>query len=71
MDQKEFETRRSAQKQALKAVDEKPIVKVIDLVEKLLRENPSLPVIIQVGSWQFPIAYVRADDDESILQIGI
>ena len=70
MDQKEFETRRSAQKRALKSVDEKPIVKVIDLVEILLGENPSLPVVLQVGSWQFPIAYVRADDENNI-QIGI
>lgn len=71
MDQKEFETRRSAQKKALKSVDEKPIVKVIDLVEILLLENPGLPVVLQVGSWQFPIAYVRADDDENVVEIGI
>ncbi len=71
MDQKEFETRRSAQKRALESVDEKPIVKVIDLVEILLGENPSLPVVLQVGNWQFPIAYVRADDDENIIRIGI
>lgn len=70
MDQNEFETRRSAQKRALKAVNEKPIVKVIDLVELLLLENPGLPVVVQVGSWQFPIAYVRADDENNI-QIGI
>ncbi len=71
MDQKEFETRRSSQKRALKAAGEKPIVKVIDLVEILLGENPGLPVVLQVGSWQFPIAYVRADDDEAVIQIGI
>ena len=71
MDQKEFETSRAAQKKALKAIDEKPIVKVIDLVELLLLENPGLPVVVQVGSWQFPIAYVRADDDENNIQIGI
>lgn len=71
MDQHEFETRRSAQKRALESVDEKPIVKVIDLVEILLLENPGLPVVLQVGSWQFPIAYVRADDDENVVRIGI
>jgi len=71
MDQKEFEISRAAQKKALKAINEKPVVKVIDLVELLLLENPSLPVVMQVGSWQFPIAYVRADDDENNIQIGI
>ena len=71
MEQKEFEKRRSAQKKALKSVDEKPIVKTIDLVEILIGENPSLPVVLQVGSWQFPIAYVRADDDENVIRIGI
>ena len=70
MDQNDFETRRSAQKRALKSVDEKPIVKVIDLVELLLLENPGLPVVVQVGTRQFPIAYVRADDENNI-QIGI
>lgn len=71
MDRNEFETSRAAQKKALKAINEKPIVKVIDLVELLLLENPGLPVVVQVGSWQFPIAYVRADDDENVVQIGI
>ena len=71
MQQNEFETRRSAQKKALKAVGERPIVKTIDLVEMLLEENPSLPVVLQIGSWQFPIVYVSADGDESILRIGI
>ena len=71
MDKNEFETSRAAQKKALKAVDEKPVVKVIDLVELLLLENPGLPVVVQVGTRQFPIAYVRADDDENNIQIGI
>ncbi|MBA7528323.1 hypothetical protein ES705_20506 [subsurface metagenome] len=71
MDQREFEASRTAQKRALKSVDERPIAKAIDLVELLLLENPSLPVIVQVGSWQFPIAYVRADDDENVIEIGI
>ncbi|GAJ08263.1 unnamed protein product [marine sediment metagenome] len=70
MDQEEFETRRSAQKKALKAIDEKPIIKVIDLVELLLLENPGRPVVVQVGTRQFPIAYVRADDEDNI-QLGI
>jgi len=71
MDQKEFEMRRIALKRALKAVDEKPIVKVIDLVELLLMENPGLPVVVQVGTRQFPIAFVLADDDETVIEIGI
>ena len=71
MDRNEVETRRSAQKRSLKAVDEKPIVKVIDLVELLLLENPSLPLVVQVGSWQFPVACVCADDEENNIRIVI
>jgi len=71
LEQTEFDRRRIAQKKALKAINEKPIVKVIDLVELLLLENPGLPVVVQVGSWQFPIAYIRANDDENVVQIGI
>lgn len=70
MEQTEFDRRRTAQKKALKAVDEKPIVKVIDLVDLLLLENPGLPVVVQVGSRQFSIACVFADD-ENVLHIGI
>ena len=71
MDQKEFETRRIAQKRALKSVGKQPIVKVIDLVELLLLENPGLPVVVQVGSWQFPVACVCADDEENSIRIVI
>jgi len=65
MDQSDFEKRRAAQKRTLKAMDKKPMVKVIDLVEMLLQEEPSLPVVVQIGTHQFPILYVRADDDEN------
>ena len=71
LEQTEFDKRRIAQKRALKAVGEKPVVKVIDLVELLLLENPGRPVVVQVGSWQFPVAYVSADNDENIIRIGI
>jgi len=71
MDQREWEARLAAQKRALKALDEKPMVKAIDLVEMLLRENPSLPVVVQIGTHQFPIACVQLDDDENNIQIGI
>jgi len=76
MIQKDFETRRATQIRALKSMDEKPraapiralksmdkkpMIKVIDLVEMLLRENPSLPAIIQAGTHRLPVRYVRAD----------
>jgi len=70
MEQSEFEASRSAQKKALKSVDEKRIVKAIDLIELLLMEEPGLPIVVQVGTRQFPIAFVCADDDDNI-QIGI
>lgn len=71
MDQKEFELRRLSQKKSLKLVDGKPVVKVIDLVESLLQiEDPGLPVVVQVGTWRFPVAFVCADDENNV-QIGI
>lgn len=66
MDRREFERRRSAQIRALKAVDEKPTMKVIDLVEMLLTENPSLPVIVQQGTRQLRIVSVRADSQNNV-----
>ncbi|MBA7529072.1 hypothetical protein ES705_21264 [subsurface metagenome] len=71
MDQGEFETRRIAQKKALKAVGKQPVVKVIDLVELLLLESPGLPVFVRVGSWKFPVACVCADGEENDVCIVI
>lgn len=71
MEQTEFDRRRSAQKKALKMVDGKPVVNVIDLVERLLQiEDPGLPVVVLVGTRQFPVAFVCADDENNV-QIGI
>ncbi len=66
MQQKEFERRRSAQIKALKAVDEKPIMKVIDLVEMMLTENPSSPVVVREGNRQLRIVSVRADSQNNV-----
>ena len=66
MDQKDFERRKAAQIKALKAMNEKPMIKVIDLVEMLLEENPSLPMVIQIGTYQFPITSVCADDENNV-----
>jgi len=71
MNQNDFEISRAAQKKAIKAINEKPIVKTIDLVELLLLENPGLPVVVQVGTRQFPVAYVRADGEENNIRIVI
>ncbi|MBA7495859.1 hypothetical protein ES702_06455 [subsurface metagenome] len=66
MDQNEFERHKAAQIRALNAMDEKPMIKVIDLVELLLKENPSLPVVIQVGTRKMPITSVLADDENNV-----
>lgn len=68
MDQDQFDRCRAAQIKALKAMDEKSAVKVIDLVEMLLRENPTLPVFMRVGTEQVPVSYVQADT--KTIQIG-
>ncbi|MBA7480310.1 hypothetical protein ES707_15761 [subsurface metagenome] len=70
MEKKEFEKRRSAQLNALKLVDQKPGVRVIELIELLLSENPGLPVVVQVGSKQYSIACVFVDD-KGVLRICI
>jgi len=59
-----FENRRAAQVRALRAM--KPAMKVIELVEELLKENPSLPVTIEIGSHQFSITSVKVDDDGKV-----
>lgn len=64
--QKEFENRRAAQIKALETMNEKPALKVIELVEILLEQNPGLPVVLQDGSWQFPIVSVRADAENGV-----
>lgn len=72
MDQKEFDKRKAAQINALECLAvlyEKPavkVVKVIDLVEMLLRQNPSLPVVMQVGTQQFAIVSVVADSQNVV-----
>jgi len=61
-----FENRRAAQVRALRATAEKPKMKVIELVEELLKENPSLPVTVEIGSHQFSITSVKVDDDGKV-----
>jgi len=66
LEQKEFEDRRAAQIKALETMIEKPGIKVIELVEILLEQNPGLPVVLQDGCWQFPIVSVRADPENGV-----
>jgi hypothetical protein len=67
MQEKEFDRRRAAQVKALLALSDKPVVKVIDLIEILLQQEPSLPVIVQLGSCDLPLGYVRLDDKGRLL----
>jgi hypothetical protein len=64
--QSEFEQRRAANMRALLPASKKPNIKVIDLVEKILYQNPSLPVVIQIGTQQFPIESVDVDDKNRV-----
>lgn len=64
MDQSEFEKRQAQQIRALRAMQ--PAMKVIELVEELLKENPSLPVTVEIGSCQFSIKSVKVDDDGKV-----
>ncbi|MCJ7805719.1 hypothetical protein MUP46_03705 [Patescibacteria group bacterium] len=59
-----FENRRAAQVQALRAMQ--PAMKVIELIEELLKENPSLPVTVEIGSRQFSITSVKVDEDGKV-----
>ena len=60
LEQKEFEARRVRNKRSLEAMEEKPGIKVIDLVEILLEQPADSRVVFQDGTWQFPIVSVRA-----------
>ncbi len=64
--QKEFENRRAANIKALELMLEKPAVKVIELIEILLEQNPALPVIVQDGDRQRPVLCVWADLENGV-----
>ena len=70
MFQSEFEKHRAAQKKALFIFDKKPDMKVIDLTELLLGQDPSLTVVIQVGGRKYSIDDVSAGIGGSILIIA-
>ncbi len=66
LEQKEFDDRKAANIRAVELMIEKPGIKVIELVEILLEQEPGLPVVLQDGSWQFPIVSVRADPENGV-----
>jgi len=66
LEQKEFEDRRAAQIKALETMIEKPAMKVIELVEILLEQDPSLPVVVQDGDFELPIVCVQADAEHGV-----
>ena len=66
LEQKEFDGRKAANIRAVKLMIEKPALKVIELVEILLEQEPGLPVVLQDGSWQFPIIAAVADAENGV-----
>lgn len=64
--QKEFDDRKAANIRALELLFEKPAVKVIELVEILLEQNPGLPVIVEDGERQRPVVCVWADLENGV-----
>jgi len=66
MIQGEFEQRRQSQKKALSVFDKVPDLKVIDLIDLLLDQDPSSPVVIQIEGRIFSIETVGVDNDKKI-----
>jgi len=67
--QAEFEKIRAAKVRALLAT--RPAMTAIDLVEKLLQENPSLPVCLKIGSLRprdLPLVALHTDDVKLYLE---
>ncbi len=61
LEQKEFDGRKAANIRAVKLMIEKPALKVIELVETLLEQNPGLPLTVQDGNRQLRIDSVTVD----------
>ncbi len=61
LEQKEFDDRKAANLRAVKLMIETPALKVIELVETLLEQNPGLPVTVQDGNRQLRIDSVTVD----------
>ncbi|MBW2605330.1 MAG: hypothetical protein JRE28_13635 [Deltaproteobacteria bacterium] len=66
MFQNEFEKSRNANLKALSVFDNKPDMKAIDLIDLLLGQDPSLPVVIQVGAQIYPIETVGVDNNKKV-----
>jgi hypothetical protein len=66
MNRIEFELSKQANLRALFALYETPDLKVIDLVELLQEQNPSSPVVIQVGAQRYSIENVGVDNDKKV-----
>lgn len=62
LEQKEFDDSKAANIRAVKLMIEKPpALKVIELVETLLEQNPGLPLTVQDGNRQLRIDSVTVD----------
>ena len=61
LEQKEFDDSKAANIRAVELMIEKPRLKVIDLVETLLEQNPGLPLTVQDGNRQLRIVSVTVD----------
>ena len=66
MNRIEFELSKQANLRALFALYETPDLKVIDLVELLQEQNPSSPVVLQVGAQRYSIETVGVDNDKKV-----
>lgn len=62
----EFEQRKEANLKALSVFGKKPDMKAIDLIDLLLSQDPSLPVVIQAGSQRYSIETVGVGVDGKV-----
>lgn len=67
----DFEKRKRSQIKALLAMDKKQDMKVVELIELLLEQNPSSPVALQMGTQRYFIESVGVDNENKVrIQIG-
>jgi len=62
----DFEKSRRSQIKALLAMDKKQDMKVVELIELLLEQNPSSPVALQMGTQRYSIESVGVDSESAV-----
>ena len=66
LQQKELERRKAANLRALETMNEKPAIKVIDLLRILVEISPNLPVVVNVEGRELSIISVLVGGENNV-----